>query len=301
MQFIRGYPMQMSEIKEQLESLQTVLDEKYKLEKRILDLPKELDTEKASLERFKKEFIERNADYEAQKAKVAALEIEFKEAQRCHENYEKEMGETTTSHHEGDVLDKKIQEADQREREIRKSLEIERKALDQKREKVEESESLVEATKNSVNEKSGDSAQELEGYNEKLKELEKQEAIYSEGIPPEDLLKFQRIIKRNSIGIVAVHGGKEPRTSVCMGCNMILPDQFANRVRANYENKNDNVQELLYCPYCSRVLYYENVTEVEAPIEEAGALYTNEDQDTDNIFDNIDGDEFGGDGSSGDF
>ena len=66
----------------------------------------------------------------------------------------------------------------------------------------------------------------------------------------EILFKFQRIIQRNSEGIVSVRNG------VCSGCHMILPANFANEVREG--------EDINFCPYCSRILYYEEVSEDQA-------------------------------------
>jgi RNase P subunit RPR2 len=62
-------------------------------------------------------------------------------------------------------------------------------------------------------------------------------------------------------GIVAIKGG------VCMGCHMILPAQFANSVRQG--------QEIVFCPYCSRILFYEESEVGEEDFfdsEDAGSL-----------------------------
>ena len=76
------------------------------------------------------------------------------------------------------------------------------------------------------------------------------------------VFKFERIIKNKmGIGIVAIKG------NVCMGCHMILPVQFANEVRIG--------EEYVFCPYCSRILYYEESGEGEEDYfntEDTGAL-----------------------------
>jgi RNase P subunit RPR2 len=62
-------------------------------------------------------------------------------------------------------------------------------------------------------------------------------------------------------GIVAIKGG------VCMGCHMILPVQFANSVRMG--------EEIVFCPYCSRILYYEESEQGEEEFfdtEDSGSL-----------------------------
>jgi RNase P subunit RPR2 len=70
------------------------------------------------------------------------------------------------------------------------------------------------------------------------------------------------------LGIVAIKG------NVCMGCHMILPAQFSNNVRIG--------EEFVFCPYCSRILYFEESSEEEEVFfdtEETGALYDPEEED----------------------
>jgi len=96
----------------------------------------------------------------------------------------------------------------------------------------------------------------------------------SPGINPETKFKLERIIKsKQGIGIVAIHG------NVCTGCHMILPAQFANEVRIG--------DKIVYCPYCSRILYYlENIDNENEYFndEDAGSLsdlddFVDEDED----------------------
>jgi hypothetical protein len=50
-------------------------------------------------------------------------------------------------------------------------------------------------------------------------------------------------------GIVPIHG------LVCQGCHIVLPMQFVNVVRA--------AKEIEFCPYCSRILFYEEIEGAE--------------------------------------
>ena len=56
--------MQITEVLDKLKKLQDILAQKYELEAKINELPKSLDGRNESLDRFKKEFIEKNAEYE---------------------------------------------------------------------------------------------------------------------------------------------------------------------------------------------------------------------------------------------
>ena len=102
---------------------------------------------------------------------------------------------------------------------------------------INSQESDLAASKENLN-------KELQKYDSELNSLKKDEDKITPDLDQEILFKFQRIIQSNSEGIVAV------RNRVCTGCNMILPAQFANIVR---EGENIN-----FCPYCSRILFYED-------------------------------------------
>ena len=101
---------------------------------------------------------------------------------------------------------------------------------------IKSQESDLSSEKNSID-------SQIAGYNKELDKLKKKEDDITPSLDQEILFKFQRIIQRNTEGIVAVKNG------VCTGCHMILPAQFANTVR---EGEN-----ILFCPYCSRILFYE--------------------------------------------
>ena len=259
--------MQISEILDKLESLQQVLVEKYDIESKMEELPKSLIGSTESLEQFKKEYIEKNAEYESEKAKVAALKQELEEAVKAREAGEKNMDSIDT-HREYDILSNQIKEAQNRENSLRKDLAKEEKILAEQNENLKSEEELIAATEKDVEESKASIDQELNDYKSQLSSLEKQEAENSEGIDPEILFKFQRIILRNRKGIVPVRG------NVCDGCHMILPAQFANEVHRG--------DKILFCPYCSRILRYEEDDGVESTffsMDEAGSLADLDDED----------------------
>ncbi|MBQ5499028.1 MAG: nucleic acid-binding protein [Treponema sp.] len=259
--------MQISDILDKLESLQNVLVEKYDIEAKMEDLPKSLIGSTESLEQFKKEYIEKNAEYESEKAKVTALKLELDEAVKAREAGEKGMDAIDT-HREYDILSNQIKEAQNKENSLRKELAKEEKILAEQNENLKSEEELIAATEKDVAESKASIDQEMNAYNAQLKDLEKQESEHSKEIDPEILFKFQRIIMRNRKGIVPVRG------NVCDGCHMILPAQFANEVRRG--------DKILFCPYCSRILRYEEDDGVESTyfsMDEAGSLADLDDED----------------------
>jgi len=104
-----------------------------------------------------------------------------------------------------------------------------------------------------------------------IETLLKKEKNLSGDLDPEVVFKFERILRNKmGLGIVAIKG------NVCQGCHMILPAQFSNNVRLG--------EEFIFCPYCSRILYYEESTEGEDIFfdsDDAGALEETDEIDED--------------------
>ncbi|MBP3773343.1 MAG: nucleic acid-binding protein [Treponema sp.] len=268
--------MEMTEVFDKLKSLQEVLVEKYDLEKKIVSSPKQLDSQDELLARLKKEYIEKNKSYEEVKSEVERLRAELAEAEASRESGEKNM-DNITSHREYEALDKQISEATEKEAAVRKDLQREEKKLAELNESLKADESMISSQEKDLNESKSALSEQIQGYKSQVENLEQQEenivSVLNDGLKElnqdsETVYKFQRIIQRNSEGIVAVRNG------VCTGCQMILPGQFANEVRDG--------EKILFCPYCSRILFYQEVNEDEAEdystLEETGSLADFEDE-----------------------
>jgi len=195
---------------------------------------------------MKKEYIEKNKEYEAVKEKVGQLKIELDEAVKLREDGEKNMDNITT-HREYEALDKQISEASAKEADVRKELQKEEKTFAELNDILKTNEAIINSTETELNESKKALDSQLKSYETEIADLKKQEEKIVPGLDQEILFKFERIIQRNSEGIVAVRNG------VCTGCHMILPGQFANEVREG--------ESILFCPYCSRILFYEEVAD----------------------------------------
>ncbi|MGP1531731.1 MAG: zinc ribbon domain-containing protein [Treponema sp.] len=254
----------MTEIFNKLKSLQVILGRKYELENKINEAPKQLDSQGILLDRMRKEFIEKNHIYENIKEKVLQLKRELDEAVSARESGEKNMDSITT-HREYEALEKQISEASAKEAEVRKSLQKEEKSLAELNDSIKTMEEMIKAQENDISESRKTLDGQLDNLKAELVNLNNQENEIIPGLDQEVLFKFQRIIQRNSEGIVAVKNG------VCTGCNMILPAQFANEV-----HEGDSI---LFCPYCSRILFYEESEEntQETYFDDAGSLADIED------------------------
>lgn len=291
--------MVTQDVIEILKKLQDILVKKYDLEAKRDEAPKQLSNQKDLLEKTQKEFIEEQTQYDSIKEKVSKLKEELEEAVKTREEGEKGVANSTT-HREYEALEKQILEAKNKEEEVRKELQKEERDLAELDEKLKNSNELItfqkselESAQNSINKKTDE-------YTAELKQLEKEvEEITKELNNEEILFKFERIIQRNSEGIVTVKSG------VCSGCHMILPADFANEVR-----QGDGIK---FCPYCSRVLEYDEQssedTEDYFSLDSVGSLADfddetfGEDEDSDeekDYDDNLYDDDLSDDGSDDD-
>lgn len=234
--------MVTTEVFEKLKSLQVILGRKYELEAQIEEAPKQLVAQDELLAKLKKEFIEKSRERESVKESVLAIKAELEVAVRTREEGEKNMDSITT-HREYEALDKQISEASLKEAELRKELQKAEKNLAELDDTIKSTEAMIASQENDLNTSKESLNNQINTYKTELDELKKSEDEIIPGLDQEILFKFQRIIQRNSEGIVAVRNG------VCTGCHMILPAQFANEVHVG--------ERILFCPYCSRILFYE--------------------------------------------
>ncbi len=263
--------MAVTEVFDKLKALQDILAEKYSLMAKIQDSPKQLSTQDELLVRLQKEFLETSSVYEGVKAEVTQLQLELDEAEKSREAGEKGMDSIST-HREYEALEKQINEASAKEAGIRSELQRKEKQREELNEKLRLDEEMIKAQETDLNANKAKLQGEVSEYENQIKELEAQEAQITPGLDSEIVYKFQRIIQRNSEGIVAVKNG------VCTGCHMILPAQFANEVHEG--------EKILFCPYCSRILFYEEVAEGEEAedylaMDETGTLADFDDEFSD--------------------
>ncbi|MCR5699274.1 MAG: nucleic acid-binding protein [Treponemataceae bacterium] len=235
----------MVEVFDKLRNLQEVLSEKYELQAQIDEAPKLLTSQDELLARLKKEFIEKNGEYDDSKAKVSDLKVKLAQAEAQREKAEKDMDNVAT-HREYETLEKEINDSKELGHTVRKELEKEEKRLAELNDTLNKCQEMIQSQESELEQSKASLDNEVTQYQAKLTSLEKQEAELSEGIDSEIIFKFKRIVKsKHNKGIVAVKG------NVCDGCHMILPAQFANDVHSG--------EKIVFCPYCSRILYYQEV------------------------------------------
>lgn len=241
--------MMMQEVFEKLRSLQDILSRKFEIEAEIHDIPKVLATKTELVNRLKKLYIEKNDRYEATRQRIASLRIRLQEAQEQREHYEQQMDLIKTQR-EYEALDKEIRDATEKEQQLRRDLQKEEKALEEMASTLEKEEAMIRQQEEELQSEQQKVRDESRQKEDLLGDLESEEKKIAPGLDEEILFKFERIIRSKAgLGIVPVRG------DVCTGCHMILPAQFVNDVHSG--------EGILFCPYCSRILFYQEEEEVE--------------------------------------
>lgn len=268
--------MVTTEIFEKLKALQVILARQFELQKKIKSLPDELIQQQATLDTFKAEYIEKNKKYEEVKSQVLATKLSLEETVKIREQGEVAM-DNVTSHRDYELLYKQIEDARLKETDLRKTYEIQGRELAKFDEEVRSVKDLIDPQEKDLSDAKADIEKQITEATAEVAQLEKQKAAITPGLDEDILFKFERIIQRNDEGIVAVKNG------VCMGCHMMLPAQFANEVHEG--------DKIIFCPYCSRILYYEQSDEEgqETYFSDTGSLVDiDDDEDLDEDIDDED-------------
>ncbi len=238
---------------DKLRALQEVLSRKFEVEREIQEIPKSLATKTELLNRLRKSLAERGAAHEAVKARLTEIELRLTEAEGAREQYEGQMDAIKTQR-EYEALDKEIRDATEKEQGLRKELQKEQQTEEELRLALEKDQIMIQKQEEDVAEEQSKIKLKVKDKNGELKKLAGDERRITPGLDDDILFKFERIIRNKAgIGIVPLAKG------VCMGCHMILPPQFVNTVRLG--------TDVSFCPYCSRILFYQ-------PDEEGESLET---------------------------
>lgn len=264
---------------EKLKTLQDILSQKFTIQREIDDLPRTLATKKELVSRLKKSFLEKNDRYEETRRRVADLRVRLQEAESDREKYESQMDQITTAR-EYDALEKEIRDASEREQQMRRDLQREEKELQEQRQRLEREEAMIKTEEEELSTERAKIDSETTERKAILADLEKREQTTVPGLDEELLFKFERIIRSKAgEGIVPIKNG------VCTGCQMILPNQFVNDVHMG--------QDILFCPYCSKIVFYPEDHDSEALVgfsesDEEGLLDLVDDDFDDDLFEEDD-------------
>ncbi len=276
------------DIFDKLQELQEVLLEKIDLEKELIEAPKLLENQEELLTRLKRSFIDKNTELETVMEKATQCKMLLADTELAREKAEANMDNISTQR-EYELLDKEIRDAIEAEQKYRKDLQQLEKDIEQLEEDQKRDAGLIANQEAELAEKKQEIENNRSEKASEIKTLISKEKAISKGVDEEILFKFERIIRSKlGFGIIPIKNG------VCTGCHMILPVEFANQVRA--------MQTVIFCPYCSRILFYEEAEEELGETfgddsDHYGALSFSSDEDDEDIeFDEEEDDASEGDG-----
>jgi predicted nucleic acid-binding Zn-ribbon protein len=256
---------------DKLRTLQDIISEKIKLQRDIQEIPKLLGTQEELLTRLKKTFIEKNLEYEKLKTAESECRNLLLEAGSMREKAEKNAGLIGTTQREFEAFSNEIKYATDKEKQYRQELQQKEKNLSELDEQIKQQTGLIEQQEIELGKRRLGIEAEIKEKQKQVDDLLEREREITSGLDSEVVFKFERIIRNKmGVGIVAIKG------NVCQGCHMILPTQFANQVRIG--------EYFIFCPNCSRILYYEESAEEEQSFfdtEDSGSLSDLEDIDED--------------------
>jgi len=247
---------------DKLRNLQEILTEKIQLEHEIQEIPKQLVQLEEAYNRTRKTYIEKNAEREKIKSAEDEARSYLREAEAAREKAERNISVINTQR-EYEALDKERNAAEEKEQQFRKDVQQKERSLLELDEQIKQYAALIEQQEEELAEKREGIESEVAEKKKHVDALLKKEAGLTADLDSEVVFKFERIIRNKmGLGIVAIKG------NVCMGCHMILPAQFSNNVRLG--------EDFIFCPYCSRILFYEESPadeELFFDAEDSGALY----------------------------
>ncbi len=262
----------MKEIYNTLSKLQVVLAKMFEVEDEIKEIPMALADKEAVLQKTKITYLELHEKSEKVKEELKTLRIRLDEAGVKRETCEKMM-ETITQAREFETLQKEIEEAKNAEQTLRKGLIAKEKFYDELNAKLSIQEEIMAQQTEEVEEETKVKDQLVAEKQAVLDDIIAQKDELAKDLDQNLLFKFERIIRnKGGVGIVPIHG------IVCEGCHMTLPAQYVNDVRRSTTSESEGEGEdddIHFCPYCSRVLYYEE----SAEDQHFDNLFTSEDED----------------------
>ncbi|MGH4039238.1 MAG: zinc ribbon domain-containing protein [Sphaerochaeta sp.] len=264
------------EVFTKLTKLQDSLKAKFQVEDEIKTLPQELKQKQEKLELIKSEYNDLYVNVQTFDKDAKTLRFDYDNAVIAHEKLQQKM-ELISTQREFEALEKEISDSQIREQSLLKQLHAKEKMLVDLKAELEAKEVEMKSNEGEVSAEGSKIEEILAVKKAQLETLEHQckLSISEDGISEELYKKFAIIVKNKiGTGIVPIHD------NVCCGCHTLLPAQFVNDVRA--EN------EIEFCPYCSRVLFYEDKALADTSsvtIEEGGLTsFTDDDEfDLDDI------------------
>ena len=263
----------MKDILKKLSMLQKVLQEYYELEKEIESIPKDLSDRDEMLSRKREQYAKAIEKEQDLKKKVVEFEEAYNNAKIKRAELEaKSAG--ITSQREFETHQIELSKAKETEHNFYNLKEDTKRRVVQEAENVADIQMTLNELQKNVDEDKKNISSRLDELIKERDALKQKKDKYSKDIDPTLLFKFERIVKTKGGGSVAVKG------RVCQGCHMELPVQFVNTIKKG--------EEVMFCPYCSRVLYYQEGDDSDIDVLHDDNILLDEEDENDIIDNDMD-------------
>ena len=263
----------MKDILKKLSMLQKILQEYYELEKEIESIPKDLSDRDEMLSRKREQYAKAIEKEQDLKKKVVEFEEAYNNAKIKRAELEaKSAG--ITSQREFETHQIELSKAKETEHNFYNLKEDTKRRVVQEAENVADIQMTLNELQKNVDEDKKNISSRLDELIKERDALKQKKDKYSKDIDPTLLFKFERIVKTKGGGSVAVKG------RVCQGCHMELPVQFVNTIKKG--------EEVMFCPYCSRVLYYQEGDDSDIDVLHDDNILLDEEDENDIIDDDMD-------------
>ncbi|WKC58249.1 zinc ribbon domain-containing protein [Borrelia sp. P9F1] len=231
-----------------LKNLEGIYKARFKLEERQKSIPKYLQVKKSQIDELIEVIDELQIKFKECQKEDASLKLGIQDINVRKTKAEKKIDSIKTQR-EYEALEKELQTIIDDEVTIRKKMTHITGLKTRVDREIAEVKGKLEREQSIYATESAELEDELLGIKQKLLDITDEEGKYAFRMDEDFLFKFQRIIRNKSNGVVPLV------ENVCKGCNMILPVEFANKVRREPD-------DIKFCPYCSRILYYQEEFEV---------------------------------------
>ncbi|BCR22122.1 zinc ribbon domain-containing protein [Borrelia sp. HM] len=231
-----------------LKNLEGIYKARFELEERQKTIPRYLQAKKAQIDELIGWLDDLQLKFKDYQKDDVSLKLDIQDINVRKSKAEEKIDSIKTQR-EYEALEKELQTIIDDEVAVRKKM-THITGLKAKVDKeIIEVKSKLEFEQNIYATESASLENELLEIIKKLDSIKLEEEKYASRMDEDFLFKFQRIIRNKSNGVVPLID------SVCKGCHMILPVEFANKVRREPD-------DIKFCPYCSRILYYQAKFEI---------------------------------------
>ncbi|ASQ29449.1 hypothetical protein CDQ96_03560 [Borrelia miyamotoi] len=231
-----------------LKNLEGIYKARFELEERQKNIPRYLQAKKAQIDELIRSLDELQLKFKDYQKDDASLKLDIQDINVRKSKAEEKIDSIKTQR-EYEALEKELQTIIDDEVAIRKKMTHITGLKTKVDKEIVEVKNKLEVEQDIYATESTSLENELLEIVKKLDFIKIEEDKYASRMDEDFLFKFQRIIRNKSNGVVPLID------NVCKGCHMILPVEFANKVRREPD-------DIKFCPYCSRILYYQDKFEI---------------------------------------